>query len=370
MRKIRYLFIGDAESVHLLKWVNEITKYAEVYIISTRGLHPDLKNIINGSHCFLFNLEIKNKGGNSNVLLQLFRVNRIIKLIMPDIVNTHYVTSHGFLGALNKKVFSKKYLLVSSAWGSDIMVTPQKSFLHQWLTRFVLNASDIVTSDAMIMSAVIQKLSPVEVLTFTFGLQTMPEYKVGEKESGLFFSNRALSENYNIDKVIYLFQRLTADDTSARLVIGNSGDEENKLRRLIAKLGLEQKVTFIGFMTHGDQAQYYRRSMFYFTLPTSDTTSVSLLEAMAWGCIPIVSDIPANHEWIEDGVNGIIVKNSNIPIQEIELKHESIALYNRKIIAERAIFPESIKNYWNVLMKLLPGNRMEETRQQTCKENA
>lgn len=353
MRTIKYLFIGDAESVHLLKWVREIVKYADIYILSTRGLHPELKGTVSDSHCFLLNLDIKSSGGNSKVIFQLFRVNRIIKMIMPDIVNTHYLTSHGFLGALIKKVSSKKYLLVSSAWGSDIMVTPQKSYFYRWLTRFVLTASDIVTSDAMVMSAIIQKLAPVKVLTFSFGLQEMPEFKGEEKESNLFFSNRALSENYNIDKVIYLFQKLTSDDNSAHLIIGNSGNKEDALRQLVARLGLEQKVSFIGYMTQQDQAQYYQRSMFYFTLPTSDTTSVSLLEAMAWGCIPIVSDIPANLEWIEDGINGIVVNNNSISIKEVKLKHESIAMVNREIIAERAIFSNSIKNYWNELMKLL-----------------
>ncbi|HAQ65113.1 MAG TPA: hypothetical protein DCR43_04570 [Bacteroidales bacterium] len=356
MRKLKYLFIGDAESVHLLKWVNEIMIYAEVYIISTRGLHPDLKGSIFENHCFLLNLDIKSTGGNSKILLQLLRVNHIIGLIKPDIVNTHYVTSHGLLGALIKKLFAKKYLLVSSAWGSDIMVTPQKNFLYRLLTKFVLNASDVITSDARVMSAVIQKLSPVEVLTFSFGLQALPDYRAEEKEPELFFSNRTLSENYNIDKVIRLFQKLTAEYPSARLIIGNSGDREDQLRQLVANMGMEKKITFVGFMTYQDQTQYYRRSMFYFTLPTSDTTSVSLLEAMAWGCIPIVSDIPANHEWIEDGVNGIIVSDSSFPVMEVEKKQNRIALYNRKIISERAIFPVSIKNYWNELLKRLQKN--------------
>ena len=34
---------------------------------------------------------------------------------------------------------------------------------------------------------------------------------------------------------------------------------------------------------------------------------MSLLEAMAGGLIPIVTDIPGNREWIEDGINGFLV---------------------------------------------------------------
>jgi glycosyltransferase involved in cell wall biosynthesis len=45
----------------------------------------------------------------------------------------------------------------------------------------------------------------------------------------------------------------------------------------------------------------------YVSASLSDTTSVSLLEAMACGLFPIVTDIPANHEWITDGENGRVV---------------------------------------------------------------
>ena len=36
------------------------------------------------------------------------------------------------------------------------------------------------------------------------------------------------------------------------------------------------------------------------------TQRVSLLEAMAAGCFPVVSDIAGNREWIEDGVGGLL----------------------------------------------------------------
>ena len=39
----------------------------------------------------------------------------------------------------------------------------------------------------------------------------------------------------------------------------------------------------------------------------SDGASLSLLEAMACGLPVVVSDIPANREWVEEGVNGVLV---------------------------------------------------------------
>ena len=40
------------------------------------------------------------------------------------------------------------------------------------------------------------------------------------------------------------------------------------------------------------------RARLYLSASLSDSTSVSLLEAMALGAYPVLSDIPANREWI------------------------------------------------------------------------
>jgi glycosyltransferase involved in cell wall biosynthesis len=43
------------------------------------------------------------------------------------------------------------------------------------------------------------------------------------------------------------------------------------------------------------------------SIPNTDGTSISLLEAMAYACIPFVSNLPANKEWVKDGENGFVV---------------------------------------------------------------
>jgi glycosyltransferase involved in cell wall biosynthesis len=45
----------------------------------------------------------------------------------------------------------------------------------------------------------------------------------------------------------------------------------------------------------------------YVSVPRSDATAVSTLEAMAVGCFPIVSDLPSQVELVEDGENGFRV---------------------------------------------------------------
>jgi hypothetical protein len=57
---------------------------------------------------------------------------------------------------------------------------------------------------------------------------------------------------------------------------------------------------------------------------------------MYYECLPIVSDLPANKEWIEDGKNGIIVSSNdeNIFNRINEIDIEKAIIFNRNLIKQ------------------------------------
>ena len=130
------------------------------------------------------------------------------------------------------------------------------------------------------------------------------------------------------------------------MIISHNGDKRQQLLNQVRDSGLEDKIQFVGFVSEQEQINIYKKAQFYISIPLSDATSVSLLEAMAYGCIPIVSDIPANHEWIVGEENGIFYEENKTGkddiYQAIKIK-TAIANKNRKIIKQRAIFPDAIK---------------------------
>ena len=343
----KYLIIGNAQSVHLVKWVRELVNYFEVYIISSTSTHDDIKAIIPQKNIFNLNLPVREEGGNAGILKKIFIVKSIIKKTDPDFVNPHYITSHGFLTALIKKTSGLKFKLIQSAWGSDILVTPFKNKLYYKITQFSLNSADLATSDSEYMTKVINDISPVSVSTFIFGIDKLPETDIAGKNENLFYSNRILSENYNIDEVIRFFKKVSDENPDAELIISNEGPMRDELVNLTKELKLEKRISFKGFISLDEQVSFYRKAQFYISIPTSDSTSVSLIEAMAYGCIPVVSDIPANREWISANKNGVLY-NPEIGIKQLQKvleKREEIFKENRRIVSERAIFPKSIKEY-------------------------
>ena len=71
-----------------------------------------------------------------------------------------------------------------------------------------------------------------------------------------------------------------------------------RLQTRARELGLQDHVRFVGRLDADTQADLYRRARWFLSLPQSDSVSVSVLEAMAHGCVPILSDLPANRELV------------------------------------------------------------------------
>ena len=362
MAKSKYLLFGDGESPHVLKWVRELTRWFDVHLVSSRDVGPELARFLPRDRIDTLRQAVREEGGNFALLGSLPRLRKILREVRPRFVNAHYVTSHGFLMALLKKTFSEPpFILIQSAWGTDILVTPFRGGLYRLVTRFALGEADLVTSDSEYMTRVIERLGGQSVLTFPFGLEKMPGLDPGKKIPGLFFSNRSLTVNSRVDRIISLVGRISRDKEDAALVVANEGKERPALETSVRDAGLEDRVRFVGYLSREEQEGFYEKARFYVSLPGSDATSVSLLEAMAHGCVPIVSDLPANREWVKHGENGLIYHDglSLSDIGAMERNWAAVAERNRRIIAERALFPERIRSMFIPRLHDLAGPARE-----------
>ncbi len=96
--------------------------------------------------------------------------------------------------------------------------------------------------------------------------------------------------------------------TLAHLVLVGDGPERGTLEALTKKLTLDGRIHFVG-RCGPDEVREWLRASDVFVLPSSNEGfSCSLLEAMSMGLPPVVSDIPANTQLVQDGKNGLIVK--------------------------------------------------------------
>ena len=72
------------------------------------------------------------------------------------------------------------------------------------------------------------------------------------------------------------------------------------------RVGINNDVVFHEWLPRDEIPRLLSLASIYVSTSLSDGASNSLLEAMACGVAPVVSNIPANQPWIDDGVNGYL----------------------------------------------------------------
>jgi L-malate glycosyltransferase len=286
-----------------------------------------------------------------NYIISIPKIKKLIHEIQPDLLHSMHLTSYGFIGACsNFKPF------IISCLGSDILISPRKSFLHKWLTKYSINKANILTSVSNQITDNLYKLGAgsQKVATFPFGvdLNVFSSPPPGSNpDKGSLLSLRSLKPVYNIEMLLNAIGCLKKANTSFKLTIAGDGPDRAKLTKMADKLKISDVVDFIGAIPHTKIPEYLRNSSIYLSTSFSDGASICLMEAMASGCFPIVTDIPANRDWIKDGWNGFLV-----PVGDYELfarrieqainnsdLHKAAAQRNRGIITERGSWDKDME---------------------------
>jgi len=342
---MRIALIGDAESPHLLKWARALsgTPGVSLWVASSRGFLPAFDGLVPVARRLALETDPGHAGGNIGLLRSLPRLGRWLREVDADWLNPHYLTSHGTLAWLARRLWRLRGRIVGSAWGSDILVTPDRSAVYRSLTRRVLDACSVCTSDSSHMSERMRALGAHEVMTFPFGLDVLPPPPPA-KDPWLFFANRGLEPIYRPEQVLVLFAEVRRLHPQARLVVANDGSLRVSLAQRAREMGLADAVTFTGRLDAVAQSGWYDLAQWYVSLPESDSVSVSVLEAMAHGCVPLLSDLPANRELVRDGDNGLIVTDPAAPpaLDPMRDRAVAIAAANRDWVSRNALFQPAV----------------------------
>jgi L-malate glycosyltransferase len=355
MKPMRLVLWGDGESPHLLKWARALAPQLELWAASSRGFLPGFDALLPPQRRLTLDTRPNAAGGNVALLRKLPLFASWLRRVRPDWVHAHYLTSHGTLAWLATTMLGAPGRLVGSAWGSDVLVTPQRSALQRGLLSRVLRACVLSTSDSMHMAQRMRELGAGEVMCFPFGLETLPPLPA-RKDDALFFANRGLEPIYAPQRVIDSFAAIAAAWPQARLVVANDGSLLGALQAQARTLGLQDQVRFVGRLDAATQAEHYARARWYLSLPRSDSVSVSALEAMAHGCVPLLSDLPANRELVRSGDNGLILADgatlSLAGLQPLQTRVDDIARANHDWVRHHAMFGPCVQAFLARLRQL------------------
>ena len=284
-----------------------------------------------------------------------------------NLIHVHWAIPTGPIGVMVGILLRKP--LIVTIHGSDLRMALErpgflrKLFLYVCRIAAHLNCvSEVQKNELEQLGIPSEKISTIPMGIDAVFLETSRKMEADlENKPVTIVSNRNLLPIYNVSSLIRAIPIILKEEPKTKFLIAGDGSEKKSLQREAESLNINSCVEFLGRVPHEEMPNLLFQADIYVSTSPYDGTSVSLLEALASGTFPVVTDIPANREWIVDGDNGFLVpkENENVlakkiveAIRDRRLLREACDK-NRVIVKERAYWTENIKRIKELYEKSL-----------------
>ncbi len=259
---------------------------------------------------------------------------RVVKEIKPDLIHAGPIQTCAFIAAL-----SGFRPILAMSWGYDLVMDAESSWGMKQVTSYTLRRSAFFTSDANVTrdKAVGFGMNPEKSVIFPWGTdiehfrpgnaegrkqnaeKASRTSKVKSRKSAIvnrksitLFCSRTWEAIYGVDVLARAFVKVATVNPDVNLILLGGGSQGAKIRQILMNGGVMERVHFGGQVGQRDLPRWYHMADIYISPSHVDGTSVTLLEALASGLPCLVSDIPGNKDWIEEGVNGWTFRDGDV----------------------------------------------------------
>jgi glycosyltransferase involved in cell wall biosynthesis len=366
---MKICYLADSNSIHTQKWVKYFVEKG--YEISLISFSPEkIKGVKNYFIKLPFPKAISPTGSNLLKLqyfLSIPKIKKLVKMIKPDILHSHWATSYGIVGS-----FINYHPYIVSVWGSDIYDFPYKSLFHKILIKRVLKSADKICSTSIVMSKEIAKFTNKQIVITPFGVDIKkfrPNNVIKKDDYITIGTIKALEEKYGIEYLIKAFATLRnkLPEVKLKLEIYGKGSQKKYLEKLTAEFGLTHQVKFYGYIAHDivpKKFNYFDIAVFP-SIYKSESFGVAVIEAQACGVPVIVSNIGGLPEVVKNRETGIIVPPKDVNALADALfdlitnaeKRKRYSLNARKHILKNYRWVENANIMENLYLKLKNRNK-------------
>ena len=325
---MKLCFIANPNSIHTRRWLTYFQQQGhQILLLADQPVSDAIPGIET------IDLTQWSKAKKGRFVLWAYHVRRLLAQWQPDILHAHQVSSAGWLGWA-----SGFHPFVVMPWGSDLYQHPKHSRMARWLAYQVMKKADLVMADSHDLLQIAQQYgaTPQNCHLVQWGVnldlfQPSPHrepirQKFGWQNRQVILSPRSLRPIYRHEVTIASIEEVRQIFPSVLFVFRDYGadspDYPTKLRQLIQSHNLTEIVQFLPESPHyADVIPVYQASDVVVSVPTSDGTPMSVLEAFACGVPVIASDLPSLREWIHPNETGLLVPVDDVKALAAAILH-------------------------------------------------
>jgi glycosyltransferase involved in cell wall biosynthesis len=239
--------------------------------------------------------------------LQLLKYALILK---PKYINGVYTLPKGFYSVLVSKLTSAKSIVSVIGGKREILTYMPFTFFWKKINLSILNNSDAVTTKGEVVTEYLikNKIKKEKIFTLNGSISArFLELDKNDREIDILFCGN-FSNLKGPDRVLDVIERVFNYDKTIRAAFLGKGTLFNMIEAEIKR----KKHTNIFLYGHVENTEYYFKKAKLLLMPSiSEGLSTAMLEAMACGCVPIVSNVGAMTEAAHHNVNSMVVEGYN-----------------------------------------------------------
>lgn len=348
------MWLGGVENLAFM-WARELKKRGmTVWIFSkeTEDLPPeDLKENVR-----YFNLDYKRYWASIKDLTQALSEN------LPCYVIDNWENQLLEAVSIIKRYCPKAIRCISFIHNDQYLFYRRTAFMEKYIDAIAGVSKDVVAhlenEFGIDKNKLFYKESPIE-----FEKDLIKTYEEDSKNPlRIGYAARITKTQKRADLLVPLIERLNQLKVNYRLSIAGIGDYYERLQTEIAQKGLSETVILHGWIDRSDMKEFWKEKDVFFNLSDYEGVGLSMLEAMSYSVVPIVTDVAGAREFITEE-NGFICECGDVEaiaehIKELDIHRERLSIMGEN--ARRVVRTKCNKeDYIDYILALFGGTENE-----------
>lgn len=248
----------------------------------------------------------------------------------PKYINGIYTLPKGLYSVFISKIIGAKSIVSVIGGKREILTYLPFTFIWKKINLIILKYSDAVTTKGGVVTDYLinNSIKKEKIFTLNGSVNAKFDGKIdGYREIDVLFCGN-FSKLKGPDRVLAIIKQLIKKNVPIKAAFLGNGSLFSFIESEIINNIEYKDIALYGYVK--DTESFYIKSKLLLMPSVSEGLSTAMLEAMSYGCVPIVSNVGAMTEAAHHNINAMVVKGYDNIDDFVKFSHELLFDENKR----------------------------------------
>jgi len=239
------------------------------------------------------------------------KMHKKVKQLQPDVILIHGLR-YGLYAYFIRKKLRNNPIIILQVHGYAEAPSGLKKIMYKWINKYVDGYvfTGLKNAESWTQNSIFDRNKVFSIMEGSVKKQKKPNKKIPNS----FLWVARLHPKKDPLTILHAFEKFLHHEPTATLhMVYNSFGLLNQVEKKVSDSKLLSKaVTLIGELRKEEIEPLYKKFQFFIIGSYSEGSGYALLEAMAYGCIPVVTKIPSHEFMTRNGSCGFLFRPGSI----------------------------------------------------------